>query len=259
MPAPTSRPDHIRAVVFDWRGTLVSELTPQGWAREALRLADRPDDDEAVNTLLRDIRKAAGEPNRLQSPHGNTSYERHKETFHSVFSDAGLDTRLAEALFAVDSDPKHNKFAADAADTLTALRANGCQIGVLSNIHFDIRPEFAEAGLLASIDTFVLSGERGIQKPDPAIFELMLEELGTAAEHTLMVGDRFTRDGAAATVGMPTLLIPPLTNHHKRQLHLVTNTVGITRSPAMPVMCDVPHDLWDDIESPATSVEAANQ
>lgn len=227
MPAPNSCPDHICAVVFDWRGTLVSELTPQDWAREALRRVDRDDSDEAVSTLLRDIRTAAGEPNRLQSPQGNTSYERHKETFDTVFADAGLDPCLAEALFAVDSDPKYNIFAADAADTLAALRDNGCRIGILSNIHFDIRPEFAEVGLLASIDAFVLSGERGIQKPDPAIFELMLKELDTPAEQTLMVGDRFTRDGAAAAVGMPTLLVPALTDHEKRQLHLVTNTVGI--------------------------------
>ncbi|MFC9438801.1 HAD family hydrolase [Nocardia sp. NPDC057030] len=227
MPAPIPRPDHLCAVVFDWRGTLVSELTPQGWAREALRRIDRDDSDEAVSALLRDIRTAAGEPNRLQSPHGNTSYERHKATFDAVFADAGLDPRLAEELFAVDSDPAYNTFAVDAADTIAALRDHGCKIGILSNIHFDIRPEFAEAGLLTSIDAFVLSGERGIQKPDPAIFELMLKELGTPAEHTLMVGDRFTRDGAAAVIGMPTLLVPALTDHEKRQLHLVTNTVGL--------------------------------
>lgn len=225
---PHSHPDHIHAVVFDWRGTLVSELTPRGWAREALRLVDRDDSAAAVTTLLQDIRTAAGEPNRLQSPNGNTSYNRHKDTFHAVFADAGLDPELADALFAVDSDPKHNKFAADAAETLNALRGSGCKIGVLSNIHFDIRPEFAAAGLLASIDRFVLSSERGIQKPDPAIFTLMLNELGTSAEHTLMVGDRFSRDGAATEVGMPTLLVPALTDPEKRQLHLVTNTVGIT-------------------------------
>ncbi|MFE9579219.1 HAD family hydrolase [Nocardia sp. NPDC006044] len=230
MPAPNPCPEHLCAVVFDWRGTLVSELTPHGWAREALRRIDRDHSDAAVSTLLRDIRTAAGEPNRLQSPHGNTSYERHKETFDTVFADAGLDTCLAEELFAVDSDPAYNAFAADAADTIAALRDHGCKIGILSNIHFDIRPEFAAAGLLASIDAFVLSGERGIQKPDPAIFELMLKELDAPAEQTLMVGDRFTRDGAAAVIGMPTLLVPALTDPERRQLHLVTNTVGIRPS-----------------------------
>ncbi|WP_218026078.1 HAD family hydrolase [Nocardia miyunensis] len=221
-----SKPHPIRAVVFDWRGTLVSELTQRDWAREALRLARREHDDDAVRALLRDIRVAAGEPNRLQSPQGNTSAARHRETYYTVFADAGLDDELADALFAVDSDPAYNIFAVDAAETIASLRQRNCRIGVLSNIHFDIRPMFGEAGLLDSIDTFVLSGEQGIQKPDPAIFRLALEFLGTHAEQTLMVGDRASRDGVAIEVGMPTLLVPALTHPRQRRLHLVTNAVG---------------------------------
>ncbi|WP_281181926.1 HAD family hydrolase [Nocardia vaccinii] len=221
-----SKPHPIRAVVFDWRGTLVSELTQEGWAREALRLARREHDDHAVRALLDEIRKAAGQPNRLQSPHGNTSAERHRETYYTVFADAGLDDELADALFAVDSDPAYNIFAVDAAHTVASLLEKNCKIGVLSNIHFDIRPMFEEARLLDSIDTFVLSGEQGIQKPDPAIFRRALELLGTRAEQTLMVGDRASRDGVAIEVGMPTLLVPALTDPQQRRLHLVTNAIG---------------------------------
>jgi FMN phosphatase YigB (HAD superfamily) len=222
--------DSIRAVVFDWRGTLVSELTPQGWAREALRRVGRRCDDRAARGLLREIRAAAGEPNRLQSPQGNISAERHRETYYAVFADAGLDDELADALFAVDSDASYNIFAVDAAWTLAALAERNCRIGVLSNIHFDIRPTFEAAGLLDSIDTFVLSGEQGIQKPDPAIFRRALELLGTDAGETLMVGDRASRDGVAVEVGMPTLLVPALTDPRQRRLHMVTDAVGVTRS-----------------------------
>ncbi|WP_201298110.1 HAD family hydrolase [Nocardia sp. CY41] len=231
MPSKSSHSHDIRAVVFDWRGTLVSELSPQQWAQEALRRAGRGHDDDAARALLSKIRAAAGEPNRLQSPQGNTSAARHRETFYAVFADAGLDTDLADELFAVDSDPAYNHFAADAAATLTALVERGCKIGVLSNIHFDIRPCFAEAGLLPSIETFVLSNEHGIQKPDPAIFRLALGELGTRAEQTLMVGDRPARDGAAVAVGMPTLLVPSLTDPRNCRLHLVTNAVGAGSQP----------------------------
>ncbi|MEU2039528.1 HAD family hydrolase [Nocardia niwae] len=226
MPSNGSYSHDIRAVVFDWRGTLVSELSPQQWTREALRRTGRRHDDDAASALLREIRAAAGQPNRLQSPQGNTSAARHRETFYAVFADAGLDADLAEELFEVDSDPAYNHFAVDAAATLTALSESGYKIGVLSNIHFDIRPCFAEARLLDSIETFVLSNEHGIQKPDPAIFRLALAELGTSAEQTLMVGDRPSRDGAAVEVGMPTLLVPSLTDPRRRQLHLVTNAIG---------------------------------
>ncbi len=144
-----------------------------------------------------------------------------------MFVDAGLDTELSDALFAVDSDPTYNYFAADAAATLTNLFEEGYKIGVLSNIHFDIRPFFAEAGLSDLIETFVLSNEHGIQKPDPAIFRLTCGRLGTRPEETLMVGDRPSRDGAAVEVGMPTLLVPSLTDPQRRQLHLVGNALGI--------------------------------
>ncbi len=220
------RPCPIRAVVFDWRGTLVSELTPDGWAREALRRADREYDDHAVAALLQDIQKAAGQPNRLQSPEGNTSADRHRETYYTVFADAGLDDELADALFAVDSDPTYNVFAVDVATTLASIIEKECKIAVLSNIHFDIRPVFACAQLLDSIDTFVLSNEHGIQKPDPAIFRLALDLLETSAEETLMVGDRPSRDGVAINVGMPTLLVPALTDPRQRRLHIVTNAIG---------------------------------
>jgi len=225
-----SKTHPVRAVVFDWRGTLVSELTQEGWAGEALRRAGREHDDGAVRGLLGDIRRAAGEPNRLQSPLGNISAERHRETYYAVFADAGLDDELADALFAVDSDPSYNIFAVDAAETLASLIEKNCRIGVLSNIHFDIRPMFEQAGLLGSIDAFVLSNEHGVQKPDPAIFRLALELLGTRAEQTLMVGDRASRDGVAVEVGMPTLLVPPLSDPRQRRLHLVTNVVGAPRN-----------------------------
>ncbi|MBU3059969.1 HAD family hydrolase [Nocardia sp. NEAU-G5] len=216
----------IRAVVFDWRGTLASELTPEGWVREALRRTGRDDGARSVAAVLRSIRTAAGQPNRLQSPRGNTSYARHRETYYSVFADAALGDDLADALFAVDSDPSYNHFAVDAAETFTALIESDCRIAILSNIHVDIRPTFAAAGLLDSVDTFVLSGERGIQKPDPAIFHLALNHLGVPAEHALMVGDRPSRDGAAVEVGMPTLLVPQLTDPNDRRLHLVTRAAG---------------------------------
>ncbi len=224
---------HIRAVVFDFRGTLTTEYVGEGWAGEALRRVGRDYGDQASAALWQRIHAAAGEPNRLQDPTGNTSPVRHRDTLYAVFADAGLDDALADALLAVDSDLSCNLFAADVPDTFAALAGNGCAIGVLSNIHVDIRPTFAEAGLDEFVDAFVLSGEHGVQKPQPRIFEVMLDMLGTSPEQTLMVGDRASRDGAAVQVGMPTLLVPPLTDPSQRRLHLVTHTAAIPATPSL--------------------------
>ncbi|MFF3221642.1 HAD family hydrolase [Nocardia suismassiliense] len=233
-----SPPQTIRAVVFDWRGTLVSELTPKRWAEEALKRARRESHDAAVSQLLLDIKMAAGQPNRLQSPRGNISYAAHRDTYYQVFTDAKLSSEVADALFHVDSDPSFNKFAVDAAATLIALKQSGYKICVLSNIHFDIRPVFKDANLLDLIDTFVLSNEEGVQKPDPAIFERALEKLGTCAAETMMVGDRASRDGVAVEIGMPTLLVPALTDPQQRRLHLVTSAVGVDLGMLPPVQND---------------------
>lgn len=220
-----SNPQHshalrIKAVVFDWRGTLVTELDSRQWVREALQLARLEHDDNAVDAVLRAIHTPEL-LSRLQSPDGNINAERHHQTYFGVFRDAGLDDALAQALWDVDTDPTYNRFAADAAETISVLLESGCKIGVLSNIHFDIRPYFSTSPF-DSIETFVLSYEVDMQKPDPAIFEMMLEALGTRAGETLMVGDRLSRDGAAKNIGMPTIIVDSLTDREKRQLHQVT-------------------------------------
>lgn len=216
----------LSGVLFDWRGTLVTVLDPRDWAREALNLLGRPADDGATAALWGAIRSAAGHPDRLAAPDCDTSMATHRRTYYDVFTDAGLDAELADALYAVESDPSFNEFALDAAPTIRRLAAAGMKVGVVSDIHFDLRPSFAAQGLDDSIDAFVLSYEHGVQKPDPAIFEIALEKLGTTPQETLMVGDRASHDGAAVAMGIATLLLPPLTDAHQTRLHLVDAIVA---------------------------------
>ncbi|MGX1804366.1 HAD family hydrolase [Nocardia sp. NPDC055321] len=224
---PSSPTVRITAVVFDWRGTLVTELDSRGWVREALRKLDgRGKNARIEEVAIDDVLGKIHTPellSRLQDPNGNTSKDRHHQTYFGVFRDAGLDDDLAKALWDVDSDPRFNTFAVDAAETIETLIDSGCQIGVLSNIHFDIKGFFSEHPF-NKIDeqAFVLSYDVGIQKPDPAIFTKMLERLGTSAAETLMVGDRENRDGVARQVGMRALIVDPLTDAHNRQLDQVT-------------------------------------
>lgn len=211
----------LRAVVFDWRGTLVTTLDASGWVREALRRIDRDSSGASVARVWTAITAARGKPSRFNTPGVDSDRALHREVYLGVFADAGLDPELAEALYAVESDAAHNPFAVDAAPTMRALADRGRKIGVLSDIHFDLRPAFAAAGLEGLVDVFVLSYEYGMQKPDPAIFRATLDGLGTDAGQTLMVGDRASHDGAAVRVGMPVLLVPPLVHVTDRRLHHV--------------------------------------
>ncbi|HEX5994353.1 MAG TPA: HAD family hydrolase [Jiangellales bacterium] len=223
-----------RAVVFDWRGTLVTTLSPEEWVRTALRRLGRNDRPMAVAGVVSAIVEAAGHPDRLDVPGIDCDAAFHRETFHRVFADAGLDRQLADALYAVESDAVHNPFAVDAVPVLRAVAEHGLRIAVVSDIHFDVRPAFAAAGIADVITTYVLSYEHGVQKPDPAIFRRALDSLGTAPEQTLMVGDRYGYDGGGVDVGMATLLLPPLLDVRHERLDRVARLLGVPFSPSTP-------------------------
>ncbi|MUL40615.1 HAD family hydrolase [Streptomonospora sp. PA3] len=209
-----------RAVVFDWRGTLAVTLTEQEWAAAALRRAGRTPSPAAVAEATARL-QSAPEPQRLEAEGLDTDAALHRRVYRRILAEAGFDEELAAALYAAESDPALNPFALDAAPCLRALSARGVAVGVLSDIHVDIRPAFAAAGLEDCIDAFVLSFEHGMQKPDPRIFRLAARELGVAPHEALMVGDRAGHDGRAVEAGMPALLLPPLRSVQDRRLHLV--------------------------------------
>jgi len=219
----------LRAVVFDWRGTLVSCLSPIEWARTALQRVGR--DCRAAGDVWSAIKEAAGDPDRLDATGVDCDAGVHRVTYVEVFTDAGLDEELANALYAVESDPAYNRFAVDAVPVLRMIARHGVKVAVCSDIHFDLRPAFEAAGLADTIDAYILSFEHGVQKPDPAIFELTLGLLETEPEQTLMVGDRSGPDGGAVRVGMPTLLLPSLITVDQRRLDLVSRVLGVPTAP----------------------------
>ena len=112
------------------------------------------------------------------------------------------------AVWSRDGHPDATFAFPDAAPVMSALRAAGKAIAVVSDIHYDIRDHFVRHRLDPFVDTYVLSYEHGIQKPDAAMFTLALDELAIAPERALMVGDTPSRDGAAVQVGIPTYLLP---------------------------------------------------
>lgn len=216
----------IRAVLFDWRGTLVTTLGERDWVEQALLALGRERSRAVIDGVVAAIQRADGAENRLDAPGVDSDAALHRRTYLDVFADAGLDAELAEALYAVESDPGRNRFAVDVLDTLRALRTRGIRIAVVSDIHVDLRPAFDAAGLGGLVDVFTLSFEQGVQKPDPLMFTRTLDALDVGPEEALMVGDRSRPDGAAVESGIPTLLVPPLRDPTDRRMHHVVKLCG---------------------------------
>ena len=205
-----------RGVLLDWRGTLVVAPTFRWLVVVALERLGRDTDPEEILTRLRAV-----DPGREDV---DSDAALHRTTFLSWLDRAGVDAELAEAIYAVESDGRASPFADDVGRTLWTLHQAGVRVGVLSDIHFDLRPAFAGhrhpdgSSWADRIDAWALSFQLGLTKPDPAIFAAAVDRLGLPAADVLMVGDRSGWDGAAVESGITTLLLPPLRAPHETRL-----------------------------------------
>ena len=203
-----------KGVLLDWRGTLVVAPTHRWLVQTALELLDRDTSAEGVDAVLARLQRA--DASEVESSAIDTDAALHHRAYAAWFHAADLDEELAERLYAVESAAELNPFAADVGPLLRTLRAAGVRIGVVSDIHVDLRPVFAQqnnpdgSSWADLVDAWALSYELGVAKPDPASFTAALNRLGLPAEQVLMVGDRGAWDGAAAELGITTLLLPPL-------------------------------------------------
>ena len=89
-------------------------------------------------------------------------------------------------------------------DGVRAARRAGVRTGMLSNSWGDDR--YDRAQLEELFDAWVISGEVGLRKPDPAIYELVAERLGLAAAACVFVDDLPGNLKPAAALGMATVL-----------------------------------------------------
>ncbi|HZL05897.1 MAG TPA: HAD family hydrolase [Coriobacteriia bacterium] len=225
-----------RAVLLDWRGTLVVAPTYRWLAETALMRVGRDATPAAVERVLGLLRDA--DSTRVDSSEIDTDVVKHRAAYVEWFASAGVDDELADAMYVAESDPKLSGFAADVGDLLHTLTSAGVRVGVVSDIHVDLRPTFAEHAVgdgrtwADLVDVWALSYELGVAKPDPAIFRFALERLELPPREVLMVGDRGAWDGAAAAIGVTTLVLPPLETVHDARLHHVLDLVLPGRSRA---------------------------
>jgi putative hydrolase of the HAD superfamily len=107
--------------------------------------------------------------------------------------------------------------AAGAAETLAVLRRSGYLVACISNADGTVDRLLERAGLLEHLSFVVDSGLVGIEKPDPRIFRLALEQADVAAEEAYYVGDIYPVDVVGArSVGMVPVLLDPLGRYGSR-------------------------------------------
>jgi putative hydrolase of the HAD superfamily len=96
----------------------------------------------------------------------------------------------------------------DVIPTLTALRTAGYRLGVIANQPSQVRWAMERDGLVGFFETWGVSDDLGLHKPDPTLFVHTLGLAGVAPARTVMVGDRLDYDvRPAREAGMWTVWI----------------------------------------------------
>jgi putative hydrolase of the HAD superfamily len=115
---------------------------------------------------------------------------------------------LADTLYETFTDHRNYALFDDVAPTLDALDADGLTLGIVSNYEAWLDELLRSLGVRDRFRVVVISGIVGIEKPDPRIFTLALDDLGISAGHVAYVGDNPEFDIAPpAALGMTPVLI----------------------------------------------------
>ncbi|MFJ6072220.1 HAD family hydrolase [Streptomyces sp. NPDC093065] len=201
------------AVLFDFSGTLFRIESTRAWLRAALADAGLDLPAPALAETAQALTRAGALPGGalpLRVPEElaevwetrDQSSALHRAAYTGLSRQVPLpDPGLHDALYERHMSPDAWRPYADAAEVLSTLRERGIAVGVVSNIGWDLRPVFREHGLDRFVDTYVLSYEHGIRKPDPRLFGVACAALGVEPGRTLMVGDDRGADGGAAALG----------------------------------------------------------
>jgi putative hydrolase of the HAD superfamily len=106
--------------------------------------------------------------------------------------------RLVDTLVYLWSDmPVNITFFPDVIPALKRLRKR-YRLGLVSNTECFSLKEFINRGYRKYFDFAAFSCELGLLKPDPKIFRLIMQKLGSRPDETVMVGDNLRDDVLAA-------------------------------------------------------------
>lgn len=218
----------IRAVLFDWGGTIVRDdslvfgapaAAVAGYVRKRLDYDLAPADFErAFQAVLPDYRPGETEA----APHLS-------RLLGAAFTWLGLavgasDVESCARLFFQESTHGVSVYD-DARALLASLRFRGYRTGVVTNAIFPavlFGPKVNELGLAGHIDTFVSSADVGLAKPNPGPFLKALAEIKVSPQDALFVGDTVATDIAGArAAGMRAVLLERTDRARDRSGYLV--------------------------------------
>jgi putative hydrolase of the HAD superfamily len=130
---------------------------------------------------------------------------------HNVFYRVGMFEGFDdffEEVFQVFEDPKTWKLYPETEAVLRQLKAQGLELGIISNFDSRLFPVLRGLGIEQFFDTITISSLSQAAKPAPKIFHLALEKHAVDPEDAVHVGDSLKEDvEGAAKAGLTSVLI----------------------------------------------------
>jgi 2-haloacid dehalogenase len=179
-------------IIFDFGGVLLD------WNPRYLYRKLFPDDESAMEHFLDEINftewnklQDAGRPFSVAVAELCTRYPHHCNLIRAY------DKRFLESLGGA---------IAGTVDILRSLHRAGYPLYGLSNWPAEkfrlVRPAYE---FFDWFQDLVISGEVGVTKPDPRIFQLLLQQVARPAEQCLLIDDASANIAAAASLGFQTI------------------------------------------------------
>ena len=203
-------PTHIKAIIFDFGGVLID------WNPRYLYRHYFPERPEAMESFLAEINFSAWNE---QQDRGRPF----KEGIAELSAQFPQHTHLIQAYFDCWEDSiggPINK----SVDLLHRLKQNGYPLYGLSNWSAETYPRVrSKYPFFEWFDDVVLSGAVKLNKPDPAIFELLLNKTGYPAPECLLIDDSQANIDTADKLGFTTVrfISPGQLQIELQRLHLL--------------------------------------
>lgn len=213
------------AVLFDAGNTLVF--------LDYARLADAVGGALGVPLTAAGLKQHAGAAARAMEEGRLTDRERGTAFLLTLFERAGVPPERTDELKAVllEMHQRMHLWGATEPGTVEALerlKAGGMRLAVISNSDGRAAAALEAGGLLDQFEFVIDSGEVGVEKPDPRIFQIALNRMGLEASEAVYVGDLYEVDVVGArAAGLDVVLLDPAGAYAGRDVKTVRSLVEL--------------------------------
>jgi 2-haloacid dehalogenase len=108
----------------------------------------------------------------------------------------------------------------DSVEIVRELYAAGIRLFALTNWSSELFPvALSRFDFLGLFEDIIVSGEEGVRKPDPAIFEILRRRIGSSVARCIFIDDSLENIKAATEAGLDAILFSD-TGHLRRDLAL---------------------------------------